>query len=543
MGCPSQAPSRIARGRYTLRISFLEQQAAKNALLCDMLLSPGSERAFQLPAGRTPIAVLVEAFDGQQLALVGEQRFDPTRQVLTVPMRPAVGFGCAETLPSGRAFHTSTTLPNGDVLLLGGLLSDADNAALTTQALAHRTGVLFDPRTGKLSILDGLPPRVFHQTVMLPGPANGPHRVLVLGGLTAAQPSEPVVRLRQGNPVYPFLVSPHESASAAEGFLLTVDVQVDPPTTTVVPLSQLPRGITMQTAFDAQGKLHAVGGATEYVASATSVSGFAAAGGVVAATLGSLNDTPTIESTVNLAELRVGHAIAPLPNGDLLVLGGVMSGASGTEHTTLLERVDASSSTAQSLSPPVVPTAWHTLASLGEGKQLLWAGGMRLTPGATNDYRFAVDIAADQPALILLDASQQTITATDVTGVGGFTRAGYHRSTMLAGQRVLLSGGNVPTTAGSAFAASDQVAVYRFDAQRLVRELSGAGLHLDPPRFAHGTSLLIDQGVLISGGVTLEDGSPRLSSNIQFIDARTGSAAEDPFARPALTLAQSCPGN
>jgi len=118
-----------------------------------------NQAATQLVDGR----ILITGGVGQ----VGNEALTPTAEIFD----PATGqFTLTGSMSTGRQFHTSTLLPNGQVLIVGGLGLDLSSIIPTAE--------LYDPVKGTFS-LTGSPavPRGGHTATLLP---NG--KVLIAGG-------------------------------------------------------------------------------------------------------------------------------------------------------------------------------------------------------------------------------------------------------------------------------------------------------------------------------------------------------------------------
>lgn len=96
---------------------------------------------------------------------------------------------CARApLQNGRSFHTATPLPDGRVLLTGGISQQSDSTAcsplgtLCRQLVATGTADVFDPSTGRVFATGSmLRARAFHTATALP---DG--RVIIVGGAASA---------------------------------------------------------------------------------------------------------------------------------------------------------------------------------------------------------------------------------------------------------------------------------------------------------------------------------------------------------------------
>ena len=187
--------------------------------LCDAvfpasaLSQPNSVAGFKFPAGSS-VDLYAEVFNETQGtvsrlatgALFGVSTLDPKspldlRLVETEGFRclPAGGGSTPARLAQSRAFHTATQLPNGQVLVVGGVIPALSGDGPTTGANAHfitGTAEVFDPASNSfIPISETKPqPRAFHHAMLLPDDPTGAYRVLVVGGISPLQEGMPALR-------------------------------------------------------------------------------------------------------------------------------------------------------------------------------------------------------------------------------------------------------------------------------------------------------------------------------------------------------------
>lgn len=136
-------------------------------------------RASLLPDGRAMVTggMYLQLVPPSLISLASASFYDPSTEVFSATFLPAGG-GPATTplMATARSSHTQTTLPDGRVLITGGLTAATGTNPGTPTASVE----IFNPITGMFSI--GPPmsaPRADHRAVLL---ADG--RVLVAGGAT-----------------------------------------------------------------------------------------------------------------------------------------------------------------------------------------------------------------------------------------------------------------------------------------------------------------------------------------------------------------------
>src|SRR5262249_47710172 len=141
-------------------------------------------------------------------ALLG---IDPKAMSLPpIHLYPSEEFRCVDSgLGLPRAFHSATRLPNGQVLIFGGLTASADKAtAKATDGFEKllyvtATAEIYDPSDGLFhpATAEGAMPRAFHHAALAGGsycPASN-YALLLVGGLTG-NGAEPALGVNTGQP-------------------------------------------------------------------------------------------------------------------------------------------------------------------------------------------------------------------------------------------------------------------------------------------------------------------------------------------------------
>ena len=577
----------LAQDTYQLRFSFIirdvdESSAPRDGrqLLCDILVAPG-QQSLSLQVPRPPegrrLALSVEAFETgteAELAFFGTSgEFGPAQPEVAVNLRPARQPSCAGTMKVPRAFHSATLLPDGRVLLVGGLVGSSDQApeisVSTTELHATASIELFDPSTMQSTELASLPRRrAFHQAVLLPPSPGDPIRVLLVGGLEPGTPGAPVARPRASGVAagLPFVVSPHETVSAAQAGILSLDLsEADQPTTTYLPQADLPRALFPQIAASSDGtRLLLVGGATQYQASARAAEGLAEPPAPVAYWLNISANLVTVAQTTPLERVRAGHTLLRLGQRFVSV-GGIMDGPTGSETSQFAVALEPNLQPAvASPSPPVAPLAWASGATIGptDGELAndpgsatlgLLVGGFAQSPGTTDRYRFTVD-PPGAGAQVFRYANTRLAKVGDLQ----LSTSGYAQALRLHDGRVLVTGGNDPG-GSSPLSADAQLSIVALDrsssppsptiALQRGRENASEDCRDQPEqdfcqaeRFGHRMTRLLDNAVLLSGGIGPGSTAvPTVLAHNSILSFRTGDASEDhPFARGPAAVASEC---
>uniref|UniRef100_UPI00406A3797 kelch repeat-containing protein n=1 Tax=Archangium gephyra TaxID=48 RepID=UPI00406A3797 len=278
---------------------------------------------------------------------------------------PATGtWSPTGSMAEGRANHTATLLPGGKVLVVGGSRGD------------HPTAELYDPATGTFSPTGSMAfPRSHHTATPLP---DG--RVLVVGGRgdhPTAELYDPATGTFSPTGSMASPRSHHTATPLPDGKVLvagggsgssplaTAEVY-DPATGTFSPTGSMAEPREEHTAtLLPNGQVLVAGGARSYLPTAE------------------LYDpaTGTFSPTGSMAGVHSSHTATLLPDGKVLVAGGFGDSFYGAHE--LAEVYDPASGTWGSLSAMATRRGSHTAVLLPNGKVLV-AGGY--TPDGNYQY-------------------------------------------------------------------------------------------------------------------------------------------------------------
>lgn len=625
--CPNQsigsAPPSLSAKDYTVRVTFLQRKPGKVTAAnirnhyntaCWRVIPPGVPLDFLVPEGtQQPYTVVIDAFKNRELHYAGraEQMTIGASGTGTVFMRPTIknierytdsavtstkrlGLSCVDTLLQCRAFHTATLLPNGEVLIYGGLKGDEQCNVTSNDTLsAVDTVEIYHPNyegTRSFEVLtQKVPPRAFHQAMLLPSDPAGPYRLLLVGGLSGPAPTSPVVSVAAGTK--PFMFTPLTNAVAATALLVTYDPGVANHGVHVKELTTLPQAMFPAVALRGN-RLAMAGGAATFTATGPAA-GFTGEKSLHWIDLREDGDPVESVQTLVTNNVRVGHALALLGDGDQIVLGGQMDGLNDQDGEYL------PSASATSLTPFAVPrvpvitapvacavdsdcaaptvcinlqcvtnmaSVWHTLTPLGRTDkeiadgtypiQALWAGGLVLTKktDALRETGPAPEPRPQQQALAVVQKGLPPIVVSITTDNAGsalpghFVTAGYHEAATLYDGSVLLVGGKLGhagTACGvaSPFCASNQIVIYAQvnNTLQLTSPATGYGWALSTPRMGHRLTRLLDNSVLITGGITLVGSAGQMLKSVELFNPRTGDPTEDVLGRASPTEAEQAP--
>ena len=504
--------------------------AAVGTLVCDQVLSAGDGSAALrlVGAGDTPLSLLVEVFDGSQpvrlRAAGGLAGFNlkPRLRELSVLVSETGRFSCAPgAMATSRAFHTATPLPNGEVLIIGGLTAEPPSGATGGDKLwATDLVEVYDPRTGLFNkAAAGLSAgRAMHEVVLLTRSGQGPYDLLLVGGVSSAPGSTAPVAAMGG----PMPVFPTTGTSTAPTVLLRYYPWTSPPQVQEMSGSpQLKYRVLPTLATTSSGETAIIGGAQGQ-------------GSGTVYTVDDFELLPTAGSTTHsgtypLIRGRVGAVAAPLSTTQLLLFGGNVKSAAtslvqeAAETLTLGSAPKAALTSVEAAALALVsPVAHATLSPYGKG-QLLLAGGLTVEAGKATTVKAA-------KTLLRLSLVASKLRVSEITA-GSFAGVAYHRATPLPGGDLLITGG-MPSTC-SAGAPCGSSAAYNF-------HTATEGLRTEPamawPRMGHRATRMSDGAVLISGGLH-HDGSRLLTHKSAEL---YGPARIDPFNRKAGEMTRRC---
>ncbi|MBI3298308.1 MAG: hypothetical protein HYZ75_09105 [Elusimicrobia bacterium] len=241
------------------------------------------------------------------------------------------------SLPIARASHTATLLPDGRVLVSGGIAPAISAANCDAGAVICSVGVVFDPRTTQWTNVGAMQvPRFNHTATLLP---NG--RVLITGGQTT-------------------------TAGAVTTDCDLFDPQTNSFTTTACGSAGV---MSMERAGHTASLLHN--------GRVLAVGGYRAAGGGFAVT------TEVYDPVANgwsagpaLIQARAWHSATQMGNQKVLIAGGA-NNFNALENQGILSTVeifDANSNTISPAAPMAARKMHHTANLVGEGRVNIYGG-------------------------------------------------------------------------------------------------------------------------------------------------------------------------
>jgi len=393
-------------------------------------------------------------------------------------------FNNTNNLNTARYGHTATLLPNGNVLVAGGL--DSTNSAVASAEL-------YDPASGTSAATGSLnTARAFHTATLLP---NG--NVLVAGGVDSTNSAVASAEL-------------YDSASGTWSATGSLNTARSSHTATLLPNGNVlvsggsggSGGLTSAELYDpasgtwiATGTLNA--GRFNHTATLLPNGNVLVAGGggfnVILASA-ELYDSAsgTWSATGSLNTARYHHTATLLPNGMVLVAGG-FNANSGSIFASA-ELYDPASGT------------WSATGSLNTARYnhtaTLLANGNVLVTGGLDSSTVNVLASAE-----LYDPASGSWSATGSLNTGRF----YHTATLLPNGNVLAAGGS-DSSNGHSLASAEL-----YDPDSGSWTVTGS---LNTARFFHTATLLPNGMVLVAGGL---DSSNNNSASAELYDPASGA--------------------
>ena len=232
-------------------------------------------------------------------------------------------------LKLARAFHTATPLPDGEVLIAGGLtaaINGTDGPANNDEYFIVGTIEVYQPSTGTFVSLSGdnmsARPRAFHHAALLPDDGSHTFRVLLVGGITTTAPQQTALHdyTGEGFP-YTFRLTPVNGGATLQHQDAVEIITYDPNGKTIKSTVVTPAAGFHPTAYQAAAALSGKSGNAEGIATA---GGATVAAGVL--TLDQHLDVSPDGKTVRAAMLtdnRLGGTLVALDDTHGMIVGGI----------------------------------------------------------------------------------------------------------------------------------------------------------------------------------------------------------------------------
>jgi N-acetylneuraminic acid mutarotase len=465
-----------------------------------------------LPNGQVLVAWGDGGINSQGLASViaACELYDPSTQIWT-----SVGTYPVSVI---RHLHTATLLPNGKVLMAGGL---------NYQGTLLSSVELYDSASGAWSAANSMNiPRYLHTATLLP---NG--QLLVAGGLAGIgltnvevfNPATGIWTATNGLNTTRYL---HTATLLANGKVLAAGGLIDNSSEVYDPAVNPATGTWANT-----GGLHI---ARDYHTATLLPSGavLVAGGNATGTSMETYDPIVGIWTSIgSLTTARNSHTATLLPNGKVLLAGGADSGNNLLASTELYDPIAGTNIATGSLA---FPHGGHTATLLPNGKVLVAGGGNGWSSDAeiydpvagiwtdttslnTARYLHTATLIANGKVLVaggdgftgfltsaeLYDPASGTWTTTGSLNTG----RDYHTETLLPNGKVLVAGGY-----NGSFLSSAEI----YDPATGAWTRTGT---MNTARFQHTATLLPNGKVLVAGG---ENSSGALT-NAELYDPSLGT--------------------
>lgn len=568
----------------TLRVTVLRNTGAQPELVCDTTANWPDDRPnidLGTDVGREQLSFFVELFaknGGKRTwsgMLPGSASATADGAAGVMPMFSVGDFNCpTTTMSTGRAFHTATVLPNGEVLIFGGV--EPLRAYGPDWFGVLSSAEVYDPV--RLSFTDvTLPkdrtlqpkPRAFHHVAVLSATAEQV-KLLAFGGLSANLPGLPALTTPDRASQFRLMPASYGIAGGAE--ILIYDVASH-----ALSVQQMPDDMT-RAAFAGGAALAGATGGPDAGLLVTGGTDFFPTKQNIKTPLPwtyvrSLSwFTPSADAVqkanVALPFDLLQPSVTPLSAGTALILGAKLPTTMAEPLQMYAAAVTGLPGQAQLATPQAIqgsPTIGHTatrLADAGGKARVLLTGGFLMTsqpppaPPQPPDPGSTVRLyTVDDPA-----GTAATVALTSVPALGSpacgdssdrYRPAAYEAAAATwSGQRVLITGGSPRFNSGVCNDCQPQDGVednpqcvlnqaHLYDAEtNQLRRLTPLML----PRFGHVQTLLRDGNILLTGGLVRSSGQNiDTTAAVSLFNSRSadpGAADPDDPVNAALSAEQ-----
>lgn len=519
--CPASvadAPPELA-GATRVRLTYVD--VGSNDLRCDVVLSLSAPpTVIAVPDASRPADLIVEYIDVDGIVLGrGATTGIDLGGTGDVDVRivAASAWSCApERGLAPRAFHSATPLPNGELLLLGGLAGPDGSETIDPAAgfFLQTRAEIYTPATGRSRVVTiaGLVPRAFHQAYVVASDAGG-FTIAVIGGLTITGDPATTPAAVVGVD-YRLTASP--MAVGAGGELLRYDTATSAFTRTVI---------------DPDVERRAFGGLAPPGSEALAYVGgldLEAIPPVVQSDADRIDPATGLRTTtIGTRRQRVGASVTALSADQLLVWGGDPTAGDTVQTPELGELLTAWSTAPSTQALTIDPAgaggphrAFHAAALAGDGSVIV-AGGFRMNLGnATTPVGSPIQRLTMPAGMLLITTIADGAVATP---------AGYGAALRIPDGDVLIAGGNPdPVTEGCPPENQGLVCAIgqalRYDSGTATIAATGS---LGVARYGHQLSLLSDGTVAATGGLAVGAGGLHAVLDVELYEPR--GLGDDPL--------------
>lgn len=561
----SPSPLTIQKVRISVRMHGAGD--VTGTFLCDRVFSlPGEAPDLRIPRnGADSIDLYAEAYAplgagetvprrvavGALLGVKLSSSQSPSMPLPDLRLYPDERFRClAQKMSRARAFHTATLLPDGEVLVVGGL-TPAPDAGVdgfgAAPVYVTADAEVYDPSSGgfvAVSEGDTPLPRAFHQAAFVGATDDGKYQIVLVGGATADAASgafDVNTGVVFGTRIVPFdtsttLLTPLPVSAAASELMV-----YDPATHTA---TRTPMGGFTPGVFQA---------------AAPFADGVAVAGGLDWQGMPLQMTIPTIKRVevaralempprfVALATARIGASLTALGDDSALLWGGqtTPSDPAGEQISGLSAQGAVKDMTVTLATAP--PTQFHTATLLPadpatSDRSIIVTGGFVAT--TMNQGQALQPPAPAQAARLLTLTPAGTVSQSTpmfsmypldstCSVAGRYRPAGWQSAVDLGRGRVLISGGAPTIVGGGCNDCDDGGTDFRCSTAQASlftapATMAPAREKLQIARYGHTSTLMRDGNVLVVGGVTSAAATPRILRDVEVYNPRPIVPAYDP---------------
>jgi hypothetical protein len=444
---------------------------------------------------------------------------------LRVRLEPYARWACAGPVdaavaPAARALHAAVALPNGEVMLLGGVSGESVAATSVTEgAPLERTIEIYDSAAARFVAVaatdtDGQPGfgAVFHRAFFVDEADGGRFVVRVVGGFSTRD-AAPGARFDsiQGLTQFSSPLLPGARADVRD----SVDIVYDPATRTAE-IRSIEPGRFPRAGFDAVSEPDATGIGIVALGLRTSGGMDARPVPLLAGTWYTLSASGMAGATsMMLATPRFGASASSLGGGAALIWGGNVSepdAASVSAHAgEILGGPVSGRSILGGAEGMPSPTAFHTATPIRGG--ILLAGGLEIAPIAGLSGGISTTTAITPLSVVRADATRGVVGEAIAFEASLWPTPILHAATAMPDGSVILIGGalrmpGVPSES-QLWASRAAIRVREDDGVYTVQALPP----LIVPRWGAAAAPLPGDRVLVTGGFVREGSTLRAHSS------------------------------
>lgn len=448
-----------------------------------------------IPASNELMQVDIQVCQGESVIAFGSADGIRLGAGVDVVLHRTQSTSCGNTLIP-RAFGQALALPNGEVLIFGGVQVDLSGTQGEAGDMVEAIEV-YDPASDEARVIEGGFTGALVNARLVSSEGNR-HRIRVFGGLDAEPGSAALQISRTTAARASFFGSPVQPTNETR-YVAMQDLIYDADAGRVT--SELVSGVDA-TGFNA---VMDEASADHVVVFGVGSTGLPVGGGARVTSDSSLQ-------TFETQTPRVGHTLTDTGDGSALVWGGPMLEALGDVQAGASEVLDLQTLISTPLAAPVeeVPTAFHEAASLVPG-QVVLAGGLQSICVGDCQLKVSQIYAAMPLRVMTVDGLRLPVGGTPIEP------AVFQASVVTADSWVV--------TGGTGASEGQEGKQFSFDPNAQVSVITeSAGEYasrplapLRTPRFGHAIVALQNGSTVVFGGVTASGGGLSASGSVEWV--------------------------